>query len=622
MVTLGGGWLPVASSSHKQMAVQGRPIFMKKIRLFAFIMTLALLVTSCGAAGSSGSQSATVPPASAAASDSSTPVSDKGTAPAQAGSSGSVAANENSTPVEDASGGPALSTDHKKPSERISILYTNDMHCALDQNLGMKSVAAIKNTLKDLGMPVLLVDAGDAVQGDVIGALSKGDAIIQVMNKVGYDVVIPGNHEFDYGMDQFKHFVETADFPYICCNLVDASGKTLLPPSLIKEVAGVKIGFVGITTPQTLSSSSPNAFKDKDGKFIYSFMEDKTGQKLYQTVQKAVDKVREQGADYVVAIGHLGIAAESSPWMSTQVIENTNGIDVLVDGHSHTLMPRELVKNKDGKQVILTQTQTKLTHIGLLTIDIDAKLNTQMIDDGGTYKAIQEQEKAIKKKTEAVVGHTDYDLAVIDPKTDHRMVRSNETNLGDFCADAFRVIGKADIGFMNGGGIRDEIKKGDITYGDLVAVFPFSNELCVAEVSGQDILDALEMGAMALPGEDGGFLQVSGIHYKIDLSVKSPVKVNDKGEFVGVDGPRRVKDVYVGDRPIDPTKTYKLASHNYFLKQGGSGFTMLTGHKLILDGGVPDILALTEYLDQLGGKIPDTYKDVYGDGRVVIEPGN
>ena len=406
-----------------------------------------------------------------------------------------------------------------EPDNSIVILFTNDMHCGVEDGMGFEGVARIKTALENAGKNVLLVDAGDAVQGGIIGTLSKGEAIVELMNALGYDVATIGNHEFDYGMEQFNKNVSLAQFKYVACNFIDQEGNTVLDPYTIIECAGKKIAFVGVATPQTFKSSTPTFFMDESGKFIYSFCEGNNGQDLYDTVQKAVDAARAEGADYVIALTHLGVEGDCRPWTAGDVIEHTTGINAFIDGHSHT-KENNLVKNLDGEEVLHVQTVTKLENLGMLTINPEGKFSAKMInfttmelmddlgllaEDNGASDMIAaklaENEELINK----VVAHTDVDLIINDPVLlDVRIIRNQETNLGDLCADAYRAMGETDIAFVNGGGIRAKIPAGDITFGQIISVHPFGNSLCVAEVTGQQILDALEFGVSKLPGEFGG----------------------------------------------------------------------------------------------------------------------
>ena len=530
---------------------------------------------------------------------------------------GSAAPAETPTPA------PAEETAYLGLDNDIVILYTNDVHCGVDDNLGYAGLATVKNALEAQGKHVVLVDNGDAVQGDTIGTLSNGEYIIDIMNEIGYDVATPGNHEFDYGMDQFFALTEQANFPYVSANFVDNDGNTVLDPYVIKDVAGVKIAFVGISTPKTITTSTPKYFQDDNGSYIYAFQQDETGEKLYAAVQSAVDAARAEGAQFVIALAHLGIEEDCSPWTSSEVIVNTTGIDAVLDGHSHSMIECEKVKNKDGAEVLLSSTETKLAYIGCLTIKDDGSMSTTLIGDNGMKDFIGGIQEEFEALVNTVVASTDVDLIIKDPASGERIVRVSETNLGDLCADAYRAMSGADVAIVNGGGVRADIPAGDITYGQIIAVHPFGNEMCVVECTGQEILDALELGCSKLPAESGGFLHVSGMTYTIDLNVESSVKLDENGMFVSVEGDRRVKDVTVGGEPLDPEKTYTLASHNYKLKDCGDGYSMFADNVFLQDSVMIDNQVLINYIvDVLGGTVGEEYADPYGQGRITIIEAN
>ncbi len=512
-----------------------------------------------------------------------------------------------------------------EPKE-IVVLYTNDVHCEIDSSIGYAGLAALKNELTDEGKLVTLVDVGDAIEGGVIGTLSKGGYLIDLMNAAGYDLAVPGNHEFNYGMERFLDLTDEAVFPYVCCNLTAlAAGETLFDPYRIIEYEnGVSIAYVGIDTPETLTAANPSSFKDENGTFIYGFCESDGGEALYRAVQNAVDSAIEDGADHVVVLAHLGTAEGSAPWRSYDVIAHTTGIDVMLDAHSHSTIEGEYVENRNGDPVLLSSTGTGLNAVGQLTLDKDGTFTSALIAEhsekdetlASLVSEIQAENEALLK---TIVAKTDVTLCTNDPETGKRIVRSAETNLGDLCADALRSFTGADIALVNGGGVRAEIPAGDITYEQIIAVHPFGNMICTAEVTGQAILDALEMGASALPGELGGFQQVSGLTYEIDTSIPSSVMTLETGEFDGVYGDYRVRNVMVGGEPLDPERLYTLASTNFLIKSGGDGFSMFAGSRLVMDEVKIDNEVLIEYIvDRLGGVVGDEYADPYGQGRIVI----
>ena len=542
---------------------------------------------------------------------------------------------------------PAAAKAEGEEAKDIVILYTNDVHCGINDSIGYEGLARVKAAYEAVGKEVILVDCGDSVQGDVIGTLSKGEAIVELMNEVGYDVAVIGNHEFDYGMEQFNKNVSLAKFQYICCNFLNDKGEAVLKPYTIVEAAGKKIGFIGIDTPESFTKSTPVYFQDGEGNYIFSFCEGNNGQDLYDKVQETVDAVRAEGVDYVIAVAHLGIDYQSAPWMSTDVITNTTGIDVVLDGHSHSVIAGDAVKNKDGNDVILTSTGTKLANIGIFTITGEGKTSTMLLDsdaikfmsavgalteDNGAGEAVAAALAKNEKLVNTVVAKTSVTLTTTDPvAVDEkgkaiRIVRNQETNLGDLCADAYRAMGNTDIAFVNGGGIRANIEEGDITYGQIIKVHPFGNALCTVEATGQEILDALEFSVCNLPGESGGFLHVSGLKFTVDMNVDSTVVKSEKKEFVEVAGERRVRDVEVLQEdgtyaPIDPNKTYTLASHNYMLRDEGDGYTMFSDNNFLTEDTMLDNQVLITYIkDVLGGTVGSEYVDPYGQGRITIIP--
>ncbi len=523
--------------------------------------------------------------------------------------------------------------------KNLVILFTSDVHCGVDQNWGYAGLAAVKQYYEKDNY-VLLVDDGDAIQGEPIGTMTKGEAVINIMNAVGYDIAIPGNHEFDYGMERFLELTTKANFPYISCNF-NKEGELVFPPYIIKEYDGVKIAFVGITTPETLRSSTPSYFRDENGTFIYGFMQDETGEKAYAALQKAVDDARAEGAAYVIVMAHLGNEAEAAPWMYSDVIAHTNGINVVLDGHSHDY-DQVIMQNKDGSDVLRVAVGTKLDTIGVLTISKEGAIVAETLswdkklpaaapelfalENAGT-EAVTTEKGVLDEKLNEVVAKTAVDLVIYDPTavTEEgkpiRIVRRSETNLGDLCADAYLdQSGEADIAFVNGGGIRVSVNAGDLTLNNILLVHPFGNSLTVIEVSGQQILDALEWSVHSLPGEFGGFNQVAGLTFEYDATIESPCVENDDKMFDHVDEskPRRVRNVMVGGEPLDPEKTYKLASTDYQLLNNGDGYTMYDGCKVIQESVKLDNQVLIDYITgTLGGVVGAEYENPYGQGRIV-----
>ena len=509
----------------------------------------------------------------------------------------------------------------------IIILHTNDIHCGITDNLGMDKVSQFKKDLKKQGHPVALVDAGDEIQGAPIGKLSTGESIIKVMNAAGYDFAIPGNHEFDYGMERFLELAPRMKCGYYSSNFVNIkTRKLVLKPYKIISLGGKKIGFVGVSTPETLVTSTPKYFQDKDGKFIYGFSEDETGEKVYKAVQRAVDNARKEGAEYVFVVGHLGTDGSIPRWSSGAVAANTYNVDAFIDGHSHEqYIPPHKVINKVGKEVLVAQTGTKLQSVGKMTIHEDGTVSSELVKDlknvdKKVTRLIAKENKRFEAILNQPVGEAMAELTGNDPKTGERRVRSGETNLGDFVADAYRAVLDTDIVMVNGGSIRNTIKQGVFTYNNLLESFPFGNMCTVIEDSGQQIADALEVGASNYPNEHGAFMQVSGMSYTIDSGVPSGVVFDAKGNFREVKGERRVKDIMINGKPVDLNAKYTVGGTSYVLKDGGNGLVMFKSCKLLKDAVMTDVDAIMEYVqNHLNAKIKEGYEDPYGAGRIITK---
>ncbi|MBR3238063.1 MAG: bifunctional metallophosphatase/5'-nucleotidase [Oscillospiraceae bacterium] len=530
----------------------------------------------------------------------------------------------------------ALAEGEEEPRPDIVILFTSDVHCGIDQGFGYAGLEQIRDGLVAKGNVVILVDNGDNIQGEPIGTMTKGEALIDLMNAAGYEIAIPGNHEFDYGMDRFLELTKRAEFQYISANF-NYNGELVFEPYVIKDLGGAKVAFVGVTTPKTLTSSTPRYFQDEEGNFVYGFFQDETGEGVYNAVQTAVDAAREDGAEYVVVMGHMGNEELCRPWTYADVIENTNGIDVFLDGHSHDT-DQVVVKNKDGEDVPRSACGTKLGCVGYCRIASDGTITTGVYTwnnkdsapallgiDNDMSAAVDEAKATLDAKLKEVVAVTQVKLTINDPEAvdDNgkpiRMIRRAETNLGDLCADAYRDQSGADIAFVNGGGIRVNIEAGDITLNDILKVHPFGNSMCVIEVTGQQVLDALEWGARNVPNENGGFLQVSGLTYEIHTYIDNPCLTDENTLYAGIEGERRVKNVLVNGEPIDPEATYTLASHDYMLLNQGDGFNMFGGCKVLQERVKLDNQVLIDYITgTLGGSVGEEYDDPYGQGRIVI----
>lgn len=511
------------------------------------------------------------------------------------------------------------------PKAAVTILYTNDAHTYIDNEspeLSYASIAALKKSYEDAGEKVLLVDAGDHIQGTAYGSMDEGASVIQLMNAAGYDVATLGNHEFDYGMARAQAVIKEAEFPYLSCNFMDLrTNRRVLPDVKVFFIGGVRVAFVGVTTPETFTKSTPAYFMDEtQSKYIYDILGGDDGQKLYDAVQKSVNKARLM-ADYVIGLGHLGVDPSSSPWTSEEVIAHTTGFDAFIDGHSHTVMANKQVLDAAGKAVTLTQTGSYLANVGKMTIGTDGSIATELIP---TFEGLDSEIAAMQSDwigaVDDMLGEKiavgDVNFYITDHVTGKRRIRSAETNLGDFVADGIytyfnEVEGlDCDIAIMNGGGIRADVPAGDWTFKTCKQVSPFGNVACLMAVTGQQIQDALEFGSrFAGTGqENGGFLQVAGATYEIHTNLPNTVQTDDKNVWIGsATGTPRVQNVRIYNKktgayePLDPAATYALAGMNYTLRNLGDGFAMFDGATLIKDYVSEDYLVMSTYAMTFGG---------------------
>ena len=542
-------------------------------------------------------------------------------------------------------GAPAASACWTGEKSEVTILYTNDVHTYIDKQapeLTYAAIAALKQSYQNAGKKVLLVDAGDHVQGTAYGSMDQGASIIELMNAAGYDVATPGNHEFDYGMDRAKELMRDADFPYLSCNWVDLrTNLRVLPEIKVFVRGGVRIAFVGITTPETFTKSTPAYFMNKaQTKYIYDILGGEDGQKLYSAVQKAVDKAKCL-ADVVIGLGHLGVDPSSSPWTSEEVIAHTTGFDAFIDGHSHTVMENKQVADASGRLVTLTQTGSYFANVGEMTIAPDGTISTRLVS---TYDqedpAVAAEQAAWVSSVDEMLGEkiavADTKFYITDPATGKRRIRSGETNLGDFVADGiytyFNEIEElhCDIAIMNGGGVRNNEITGELTYKKMKEIHTFGNVACLQRVTGQMLLDALEWGARSadadIAKENGGFLQVSGLKYEIHTYIASTVQKDEKGVWTGgPTGEYRVKNVQIFNRAtntweaLDLTKEYKLAGYNYTLRDLGDGFAMFKGAVNELDYVMQDYMVLANYVQSFENGHVTGYKNIDGgDGRITF----
>ena len=573
-------------------------------------------------------------------------------------------------------------------SDDVVILYTNDVHTYIDGALSYDVIAGVKAELLKQYKHVLLVDAGDHVQGTAYGSMDKGETIIKLMNAAGYDLATLGNHEFDYGMEGCIAIREWAQFPYVSCNFYNEEfferKDNVLDSYALFELGDVKLAILGITTPESFTKSTPAYFQDGEGNYIYGIAGGDDGAALYADVQTAIDFAAAAGANKIIALGHLGDDKASMPWTSEETIANVTGLDAFIDGHSHSTVEGKLVADKAGEEVLLTQTGEYFGRIGMMVIDAETgEIKTDFIElveltettkdaegkdvtnvigyelsselytgakwvsDESVAAIKNEWIAAVDEKLGAVIGSTALTFDNYTPDG-VRLVRSQETNTGDFAADAlyylFDNMGlDVDVAIMNGGGVRSKAITGEISYKVCKQIHTFGNVACLQTITGQQLLDALEWGARFAGGEkeNGGFLHVSGITYQIDSAYPESTVADDKGVWVrGPTAGYRVHDVMVYNKetgayePLDLAASYNLAGYNYTLRDLGDGFAMFDGAINVLDYVMEDYMVLANYVQGFEGgaveaknspllaKYPGMlldYGTVDGSGRIVIE---
>ena len=509
------------------------------------------------------------------------------------------------------------------PDKPIVVVFENDVHCAVD---GYAKLVTVREQQRALTPYVSTVSCGDFIQGDVVGSLSHGEKIVEIMDKVGYDAITLGNHEFDYGVSRLFKLTEDWDSLVVSTNFCNhRTGELVFPAYRMIRYGEVDIAYLGFTTTTTATSVAARTFLDEAGNILYDFSKSN----FYENAQKQIDQARKEGADYVVVLSHLGDTYRGDSPSSIGLITHTTGINVVLDGHDHRVIPDSLVLNKEGIPVLLTSTGTKFENVGVLTLSMDGTFESRLIplDSVSADDKIQLFVDEIKEKTMAdgrvVVGVNEVTLSILDA-SGMNLARCNEVGIGNFCSDAFRLVLNTDVAMINGGGIRVDLPAGDVTYNHLLSMFPFNNTACIATLTGQQLVDALEFSVSFLPKMDGSFMQVSGIRFEVDSIIPSPILVDQHQMFAGVgEGKRRVSQVEIWDRktqtyqPIDPNREYTLASFDYQIKKlGNSG--ILRYAKLKDDYLGQDVDVLASYITNfLNGRIEAKYKET--EGRIRIK---
>ena len=519
------------------------------------------------------------------------------------------------------------------------ILHTNDVHVAFQDNIGYDGLALYQKELEEVYDHVLLIDAGDAIQGAPIGAISKGAEIIKMMNHLGYDLAVPGNHEFDYGFEALDNCAEELDCGYTCANFCVTGGETVFQPWRILEAGDLKIGFVGAVTPDAYTKSALKDILNEVGEPMYDFLADETGERLCAGLQKAIDEARQAGADYVILVSHLGNSdVITERFQCDAVVGRLTGLDLIIDGHAHETYSRT-VTDGENRQIPIAETGSNLKAIGQIKIYRDGRLEQTLINTvpepsdipcekvtrRGVERCVDPEMKAFLDEIVASyapvmdrkIGEVAYDMIVRDANG-FDISRVEENGLCDLVADAYRAVGGTQAALINAGSVRNNLEAGTVTYNDVLNILPYSNDIVTVSLSGQMLLDALEFGVSRLPAGFGGFPQVSGITFRVNTELESSVVRDEKGQFVSVAGEYRVSDVMIGQEPLDPKAEYTLTSSS-FTMSGGDGYTMFKEADVLSMTMLPDNEVVIKYLEEyLDGVIPEDYREAQG--RILMEP--
>ena len=527
------------------------------------------------------------------------------------------------------------------PDKNINIIFTGGVHSFISKPLGYQHVSALKKDLSKSSHTVL-VDLGDAISGTITGTVSKGMYIVQLMNESEYDYAIIGNHEFDFGMRNFSNCLKESKTVYLNTNIrytgmnEDYLEETF--PYHIKDFSGTKIAFLGVTTPTSMITANPENFME-EGKSVYDFAESKDGGNFFRRVQKYIDIVKKQGADFVILLSHLdnfSMTGKHSVFSPFTLVNHTSGIDCVLAATSIDSKDIQYARNISGKEIPIAFSGENFSQIGIATISTEGNFSFSAVTsyenkDSAVTESLIEIAKKVDKEINEQVSFSDIQLSIFN-EDGIRIVRSRETAIGNLCADAYRLICQADIGFANGGAIRASLPQGKITMADIIKINPFDNKICCRKVTGQQILDALEFGAQNTlaqvesegkpAGEFGGFLQVSGMRYTIDTSIPSPIVVSEKGKMTDIHGYRRIKNAEILRNgkyiPIAPRNSYTVASQDFLIKCDGDGNTALKEGELLMDDLIVDNQALIFYLtDFLNYDVSSKYNKT--EGRITVE---
>lgn len=510
---------------------------------------------------------------------------------------------------------PILTAEAKEDlTGKLVVIHTNDMHGRYETDekegsLGMSAVRALKGYYQSQGANVLLFDAGDFSQGTNLVNYYDGLDSVHFMNAAGYDAVTLGNHEFDFGFEELQKMAEVAEFPILDANIISReTNEPCFDDNKVFEFKNMKVGVFGLDTPETQTSSNPKNVKD------VTFLD---GLELYVCAQEQVDALKAQGCDYIICLGHLGVDESSEGRRSADVVANVNGIDLFIDGHSHTRIDGGITIN--GTKIV--STGSYLEKIGVVVYD-GKNTNAKLINDLYSIGGCPEMDKFVESFADIVdEAYAGTFATTINYLNGERApgVRTFETNLGDFAADAYKYIAQTyvdennmnisiDGAIQNGGGIRASIQSGEISMNTLYSVFPFENTICIVTLTGEQLLEALEASCYACPEAAGAFPQVSGIVFTIDTTVPyaEGAQYPDTTYYAPANPGSRVTIETVGGKAFDPKATYNIAVNN-FMADGGDTYYVFAHAAKVIDTNVIDAEGLISYVGSMNNVIGDEY---------------
>ena len=531
--------------------------------------------------------------------------------------------------------------DNQAPNfgDDLIILHVNDVHCGINDKIGYDGFVLYRDELKKKYKYVITVDVGDHIQGGSLASISEGSAIIEIMNKVGFDVAILGNHEFDYGIEQLTNLEKNLTSKYICANFVYRKDKkNIFEPYKIINAGNKKIAFISVLTPLTFSKTYLSTIKDSEGNPLYDFLTGNNMQDLYDTIQNYINNIRaKKEADYIILLTHIGMKIEK--YKSEELLSKLYGVDAILDGHSHQIY-NTTSPDKNKKDISISQTGTKLESIGKLILKKDGsiiseiisevpeptdKTNSVKINRGGKERWVDKNIvdfldsiwDKYRSELNLIFGFCDYDLIIIDEDTESNYCRYKECTLGNLITDAIKNAGNGEISILNGGAIRNNMYKGNITSAQIMEILPWFNNIVQKRITGQCILDALEFGISQLPNMSGVFPQISGITFDVDISFDSTVKIDELGMFINVTGKRRVSNVKINGVDLELDKFYNASLIEY-ISNGGDGYSMFSKFDIYNESLITDTDSLIHFIQyNLKGEIPIQYKDIQGRINII-----